>query len=37
MKYKSSDPKKLAIEVYLFLQQMFVEYLPCSSVYYNDE
>lgn len=37
MKYKSSDPKTLAIEVHLFLQQMFAEYLPCSSVCYNDE
>lgn len=40
MKYKSSEPKKLAIEVqfhYLFIQQTFAGYLQCSSVCCNDK
>lgn len=39
MKYKSSEPYKLAIEVQfsLFVQQVITEYLPRSSVCYNVE
>lgn len=39
MKYKSSEPnlpKKYSF-IYLFIQQMFAEYLLCSSICCNDE